>query len=115
MKYLLLFCNTAEDIAAYEAKSQAELDKQSDEVQNWLATYASKVGGRGQLHAPDTATTVRFVGDGASIVTDGPFLEGKEEVGGYCEIDVADLDEALRMAKSWPASGAVEIRPVVQR
>ena len=46
-------------------------------------------------------------------MTDGPFLEGNEVIGGYAEIDVADLDEALRMAKAWPPRGAVEIRPVL--
>jgi len=47
-------------------------------------------------------------------VKDGPFLEGKELIGGYCEIDVADLDEALELARTWPGrTRAVEIRPVV--
>jgi hypothetical protein len=47
------------------------------------------------------------------MVTDGPYLEGKEGIGGYAEIEVADLDEALRMAKTWPGRGTVEIRPVI--
>ncbi len=115
MKYLLLFCQTAEDAAAYQAKSQGELDALLGKVQGWFAQYGSKAGARGQLQGLDTATTVRFVGDDPPIVTDGPFLEGKEGVGGYCEIDVADLDEALRMVKAWPGRGSVEIRPVVQR
>jgi hypothetical protein len=46
-------------------------------------------------------------------VRDGSFLEGNEVVGGYVEIEVGDLDEALHMAKTWPARGSVEIRPVV--
>jgi len=115
MKYLLLFCNTAEDAAAYAAKSQAELDEMFDQVRGWIAAHGSKVGARGQLQPLDTATTVRFIGDAAPVVTDGPFLEGKEGVGGYCEIDVADLDEALRIARTWPGRGAVEIRPVIPR
>jgi hypothetical protein len=48
-------------------------------------------------------------------VIDGPFLEGNELIGGYAEIEVADLDEALAVAKAWPGGGAVEIRPVMQR
>ena len=56
---------------------------------------------------------MRFGVDGPPVVTDGPFLEGKEQIGGYAEIDVADLDEALRMATTWPGRGTVEIRPVV--
>ena len=50
-------------------------------------------------------------GDGKVTVTDGPFIESKEVIGGYAEVEVADLDEALAMAKEWP--GTVEIRPVV--
>jgi hypothetical protein len=46
------------------------------------------------------------------VVTDGPFVEGKEIVSGFVEVEVADLDEALRMAKAWPACPVVEIRPV---
>jgi hypothetical protein len=50
------------------------------------------------------------------VVVDGPFLEAKEAIGGYASIDVVDLDEALRMARTWPGRGTVEIRPVmVQR
>jgi hypothetical protein len=56
---------------------------------------------------------VRFGPTGPGVVTDGPFLEGKEQIGGYAEIDVADLDEALEMARTWPGRGTVEIRPVV--
>ena len=49
---------------------------------------------------------------GAVLTTDGPFVEGKEVVTGYAEIDVADLDEALRIARAWPACPIVEIRPI---
>jgi hypothetical protein len=59
----------------------------------------------------DTATTVRL-GGGEAVVTDGPFVEGKEVVSGFTEVDVADLDEALRIAKSWPGCPLVEIRPI---
>jgi hypothetical protein len=47
-------------------------------------------------------------------ITDGPFVEGKEVVSGYTEIEVADLDEALRMVKTWPGCPIVEIRPLEQ-
>jgi hypothetical protein len=50
-------------------------------------------------------------------VTDGPFLEGTEVIGGYAEIEVADLDEALHLAKSWsarvPSYSTVEIWPIL--
>jgi hypothetical protein len=56
---------------------------------------------------------VRFEG-GDPIVTDGPFLEGNELIGGYASVEVGDLDQAIAMAKAWPGGGAVEIRPVVE-
>jgi hypothetical protein len=65
------------------------------------------------LHPSPTATTVRVRGDEV-LLTDGPFIEGREQVGGLALIDVADLDEAIAIAAAHPASvfGRVEIRPV---
>src|SRR5256714_12199039 len=63
-----------------------------------------------ELQAVRTATTVRFNG-GKPVVTDGPFIESKEVVGGFAVIEVADLDEAIEWAKSWPGGGAGEGRP----
>jgi hypothetical protein len=66
------------------------------------------------LHGPEAATTVR-VRDGETQVTDGPFAETKETLGGYYAIDVPDLDTALKYAARMPniAYGSVEVRPVV--
>jgi hypothetical protein len=65
------------------------------------------------LHPSPTATTVR-VRDGEVLLTDGPFLEGREQVGGLALISCADLDEAIEIAAAHPATavGQVEIRPV---
>jgi hypothetical protein len=112
MKYVLLFCGTAEDAAAFAALSPDELRARYAEVGAWFAEHGSKIGPTNQLQGPETATSVRFGSEGP-VVTDGPFLEGKEAIGGYAEIEVADLDEALRMAKTWPGRGTVEIRPVM--
>ncbi len=48
------------------------------------------------------------------MVTDGPYIESKEVIGGYAEVEVADLDEALEIAKTWPGQMGVEVRPVVE-
>ena len=70
---------------------------------------AKLVGGNG-LQPTSTATTVR--GD---TVTDGPFAETKESVGGYYLVEAADLDQALAVAKLCPARfGGVEVRPVME-
>ena len=66
----------------------------------------------GPLQPPSSAATLR-VRDGRPLVTDGPFAELKEQIGGYYVLDCADLDEALRWAATIPAArfGAVEVRP----
>lgn len=64
------------------------------------------------LEPPETATTIRRDGAGGFSVTDGPFAESKETLGGYYLIEAADLDEALEIAKEIPAGVAVEVRPV---
>ena len=66
-----------------------------------------------ELQPRHTATTVRFGPDHSAVITDGPFVESKEMVGGWAIVDVADLDEALALAKSWPGRDGVEVRPVV--
>ena len=68
----------------------------------------------GQLQPADTATTVR-IRDDEVVLTDGPFAEMKEHVGGYLLLDCADLDEAVRWASRVPGGrdGAVEVRPLV--
>jgi len=66
-----------------------------------------------RLRGVTTATTVRVAADGTSVV-DGPYVEAKEQLGGYHIIDVPDLDTALTWASRCPsaARGAVEVRPV---
>jgi hypothetical protein len=47
------------------------------------------------------------------VVNDGPFVESKEVIGSYAVVDVPDMGDALEIAKSWPAGGLVEVRPVM--
>jgi hypothetical protein len=115
MKFVLLFCGDAEDTAAYDALSGDEVHRRLAEVGAWIGENRGRVEGGSRLMPPESATTVRFGAEGPPVVTDGPFLEGKEWIGGYVQVDVADLDEALRMAKTWPGRGKVEIRPVMSQ
>src|SRR4051794_4043154 len=67
-----------------------------------------------QMQPPDTATTVR-VANGEVLVTDGPFVDVKEALGGYCFLEADDLDAAIELAAKVPAArmgGAVEVRPI---
>ncbi len=67
------------------------------------------------LHPIATATSVRVRG-GKRLVTDGPFAETREQLGGYYLIDAADLDEAIAIAEKIPPArfGTIEIRPVME-
>ena len=69
-----------------------------------------------QMQPPETATTVR-VQDGTTLITDGPFAEIKEAIGGYLFFEADDLDAAIELASRIPAArmgGAVEVRPLVE-
>jgi hypothetical protein len=113
MKYVLLFCGTREQQQAWEKMTEEERSAQYAQVGRWFAEHSAKFGPGNQLQPPQTATTVRFQDTGEPIIHDGAFLEGNEVIGGYTEITVADLDEALRLAKTWPGRGTVEVRPVM--
>jgi hypothetical protein len=111
MKYVLLFVETEEFERNLEAMGPADRERAFQRVMDWMATNADKIRGGNKLQSAETATTVRL-GGGDMVVTDGPFVEGKEVVSGYTEIEVADLDEALRMVRTWPGCPIVEIRPL---
>jgi hypothetical protein len=85
------------------------------------AQLAQEIHSKGQfldaspLHPTSTATSVRMR-DGKKIVTDGPFAETREQLGGYYLIEGKNLDEAIRIAERIPGAkwGTVEIRPVME-
>ena len=110
MRYVLLFCGSADDARRYQEMSKADMEAQLARVGAWFGD--SRIQGGLRLAPGSTATTVRFGSNGDTMVTDGPFIEGNEDIGGWAVVQVGDLDEALQMAKSWPARGVVEVRPV---
>lgn len=114
MKYVLLFVDTEQYARDLEAMGPAGRARAYQRANEWFAEQAAKITGGSKLMGPHTATTVRLEG-GEPLVTDGPFVEGKEVVSGTLEIEVADLDEALRMVATWPGCPVVEIRPVETR
>ena len=112
MKYVLLFGGTMEP---EERANNPEMQAAYERIDKWFEEYgrAGKIVGGHELKGPHTATTVRFK-DGKPMVVDGPFIEAKEVIGGYAELEVADLDEALEIAKTWPGMSSVEVRPIVE-
>ena len=113
MKYVLLFVDTEKFQRDFDAMSQPERDRAYGLAAKWFADNADKICGGNRLQPAYTATTVRLDQGSEPVVTDGPFVEGKEVISGYTEIEVANLDEALRMLRSWPGCPVVEIRPLV--
>jgi len=103
-----------EQVEKLEGKAREEAMTAYVESGRWFEQYtkAGKVVGGEELQGPSTATTVSRK-NGKVTVTDGPFIEAKEVIGGFALVDVNDLDEALEMAKAWPG-GPVEIRPIVE-
>jgi hypothetical protein len=76
--------------------------------------YADVLKGGKALQPTSTATTIRKDSSGSVTVTDGPFVETKEVLGGYYLIEAADLDQAIEVAKQVPAPfGGVEVRPIM--
>ena len=111
MRYVLLF---AGDQSAFNAMTPDDLQAMYGQIGEWWGkqTAAGVITGGEQLQPPNTATTVRH-SNGSQAVTDGPFVESKEQIGGFAVVNVENLDQALELAKTWPAKGTVEVRPTV--
>src|SRR4051794_37345858 len=107
MKYVLLFCGNEE---RWDSASESDRNAMYARIGEWWGKHSAngKILAGEELQPVTTATTVRHEGE-RTVVTDGPFIEAKETVGGFAVIDVGDLDEAIEMAKTWPAKGVVEI------
>jgi hypothetical protein len=113
MKYMMLI-NLGPKARDFQGLPE---DEQKRVVAGWTAineTPGLTPGNR--LQPPETATTVR-VEDGKTLTTDGPFVETKEALDGYCIFEADDLDAAIELASRIPAAsmgGAIEIRPIAE-
>lgn len=114
MKYLLQNYPSS----SVESFEQLPADEQQAIVDEYLALrqFPGIVTGE-QLQPVESATTVR-VENGETLLTDGPFIDAKEHVGGFIVVEADDLDTVLELAARVPAArmgGAVEVRPMVER
>lgn len=114
MKYMMLIAGNEEFWSSRTDEENRELYGRVAEWWNGHEKAGRVIGGH-ELEPASTATTVRIAPDGRTTITDGPFTEGKEVVGGYGILEVENLDEALALASGWPAPDTLEIRPIVQR
>jgi hypothetical protein len=101
-----------------EAASESAPPETTAQIHAGHTAFAEKNGpaiaGGNALQPTTTATTIRPDGADGFTVTDGPFVETKEALGGYYLIEAADLDEAIALAKQVPVvSGGLEVRPIL--
>ncbi len=111
MKYMMLIYLDEQSLSPSE-RDQCYQD--SAEFARYLSTTGEYVAA-GPLHPTTMATSVR-VRNGKRMVTDGPFAETREQLGGYFLVDAKDLDKAIDIASQIPAGrwGTVEIRPLME-
>ena len=112
VKYMLLICRDEQAWDRLSVTERQQIYGESMELAQELTTRGQYLGGS-PLHPSSSATSVR-VRDGKRLVTDGPFAETREQLGGYMLIDVKDLDEAIAIAARIPLArtSTVEVRPV---
>ena len=115
MKYMLLIYHDEQD---WSGKTKAERQEIYGEYRRLIDDLSSrgKYLAGDELQLANTAKTVR-VRDGKQILTDGPFAETREQVGGFFMIEAKDLQEAASVAGRIPSArmGAIEVRPVVEQ
>ena len=111
MKYMLLVYMNEQ---AMSDEERAHCYVESAQLTQDLNAKGQHVAA-GPLHSVATATSVR-VRDGKRIVTDGPFAETREQLGGYYVVEAKDLDEALDIAERIPPAkyGTIEVRPLME-
>ena len=115
MKYMLLIYDNEQAWAKLNEPEQRQVYGEYMQFTEDIKASRNYLAGA-QLHPIATASSVR-VRNGKELVTDGPFAETHEQLGGYYLIEAKDLDEATKIASRIPSAryGTVEVRPVVER
>jgi hypothetical protein len=113
MQYVLLIYGNERHFGTLSAAERDGIMKEYTDFSNSIAKSGHLRGGN-ELHPTSKATTIR-VRNKKRAVTDGPFAETKEQLGGYYLVEAKDLDEALEIAGRIPSArwGAIEVRPII--
>jgi hypothetical protein len=114
MKFMLLVHHDEVTFAQRQEEERRSLLQESVQLANQLHASGQYLGAA-PLH-PTAETTCVQVRDGKRLVTDGPFAETREQIGGYFLVDAKDLNEAIDIAARIPGAriGTVEVRPVTE-
>jgi hypothetical protein len=112
VKYMLMICRDEDAWAKLSSAERRQIYAETLQLSEELTARGQYLGGM-PLHPSSSATSVR-VRDGKRLVTDGPFAETREQLGGYMLIDVKTLDDAVAIATRVPLArtSTVEVRPV---
>jgi hypothetical protein len=113
MQYLLLIYRSEAEVAKISPADLSAMYGEYSKLTQEIKDSGNYLGGN-PLKPTTTATTVR-VRDGKRVVTDGPFAETKEQLGGYYLIEAKDLDQAISIAARIPGArhGSIEVRPIM--
>jgi hypothetical protein len=119
MKYIALITNTSEAVARWaEISAEEAAAERAAEMPRWetaMAELGPYLREGKELDVPSTAKTVQ-VRDGKTLISDGPFAETKEQIGGFFLLECDNLDQAIGLAAKIPTaeSGSVELRPIIE-
>ena len=115
MRYVMFTYPDPELVARYESLSIDEMKADVARHIAWFEKHRAHIDGGEELGFPRDARTLRRRG-GRVVVSDGPFIESKEMLGGFIVLEVADLEEAVRIASEWPSleseGAGVTLQPV---
>ena len=112
-QYMYLIFGDEAQMANATQEDWALMLKAHNEFQEQVTKLGGTIAAGEALAPSPAATTVRGQSTGSPSVTDGPFAETKEALGGFYLIDAKDLDQAIAFAKLLPTNGGVEVRPVI--
>ena len=121
MRYVIFNWVHPDDAAAWEAMSPDEQAEDVERHRAWFRRFGEKVVGGEELDEPRTVKALRRGRQAEGIVvTDGPYVETKEILGGFVIVEAADMEEAVAMAREWPSlagqpNATVQVQPVYTR
>jgi hypothetical protein len=108
VRYVLFNWITPEDVATWESWTPEEQQADVERHMAWFGKHREHIVGGEELDEPRTVKTLRPGRQGEGVVvTDGPFVETKELLGGFVVLETASLDEALAIASEWPSLGVM--------
>lgn len=116
MKYVMMICD---DPQAYANLSDEEMKAGYEEIYAHIEKWSARgryIDGGAELQGPSTAKTARRNDSGEVVITDGPYTELKELVGGFMIIEADSMEEAVETASEWPGikyGASIEVRPIV--